>query len=224
VTGQVRRTLFVIAATVTAAAGLPLAGAGPAQTTQQAPQFRGGTDIVPVDFLAYGPNGMPVTNLTAKDIRLVVDGKAREIKTFQFVRLSFTSVETPTAAPMLPLPFASNEGERPGRSVVIVIDHEQIRAADSKAAIDAAKAFVDRLTPIDRAAVVTLPNGKVEVDLTTNKERVKAALGTVVGHAVRRTGIGNVSLNEALNVLADVNDPDKVFTKELQDRECKFRA
>jgi VWFA-related protein len=67
-----------------------------------------------------------------------------------------------------------------------------------------------------------LPNGKVEVDLTTNKERVKAALGTVVGHAVRRTGIGNVSLNEALNVLADVNDPDKVFTKELQDRECKF--
>ena len=204
------------------AAGLPLAGARPAQTTQQAPQFRGGTDIVPVDFQAAGSNGMPVTDLTAKDIRLVVDGKPREIKTFQFVRLSFTSAEAPKAAPMLPPPFVSNEGERPGRSVVIVIDHEQIRAADSKPAIDAAKAFVDRLTPIDRTAVVTLPNGKVEVDLTTNKERVKAALGSVVGRAVRRTGIGNVSLNEALTVLAEINDPDKTLTKDLQDRECKF--
>jgi hypothetical protein len=103
-----------------------------------------------------------------------------------------------------------------------VIDHEQIRAADSKAAIDAAKSFVDRLTPIDRVAVVTLPNGKVEVDLTTNKERVKAALGTVVGRAVRRTSISNISLNEALTVLEEVLDGDKVFTKELQDRECKF--
>ena len=106
--------------------GLPLAGARPAPPAQQTPQFRGGTDIVPVDFRAYGPNGMPVTDLTAKDIRLVVDGKAREIKTFQFVRLSFTSVEAPKAAPMLSPPFASNEGERPGRSVVIVIDQNRL--------------------------------------------------------------------------------------------------
>ena len=54
---------------------------------------------MPVDFLAYGPNGLPITDLTAKDIRLVVDGRAREIKTFQFVRLSFTSVEAPKAGP-----------------------------------------------------------------------------------------------------------------------------
>lgn len=204
------------------AAALPFAGNPSAQTTSQSPQFRGGTDIVPLDFLAYGPNGMPVTDLTAKDIRLEVDGKLREIKTFQFVRLSFTSVEAPMAGPMLPPPFVSNEGERPGRSVVIVIDHEQIRAADSRAAIDAAKGFVDKLTPIDRVAVVTLPNGKVEVDLTTNKERVKAALGTVVGRAVRRTGIGNISLNEALTVMAEVNDPDKMLTQDIINRECKF--
>ena len=177
---------------------------------------------MPLDFLAYGSNGLPITDLTLKDIRLNVDGKVREIKTFQFVRLSYTSVEAPKAGSILPPPFVSNEGERPGRSVVIVIDHEQIRAADSRAAIDAAKSFVDRLTPIDRVAVVTMPNGKVEVDLTTNKERVKTALGTVVGRAVRRSGIGNISLNEALTVLAELNDPDKMLTKDILDRECKF--
>src|SRR5262249_52902833 len=145
------------------------------------PQFRSGTDIVPLDFLVYAPNGMPVTDLTAKDIKLFVDGKAREIKSFQFVRLSATSVETPGAMPTMPVPFASNQGDRPGRSVVIVIDHENIRMADSKPAIDAAKAFIDRLTPVDRVAIVTLPNGKVEMDLTTNHERAKEALGHVVG-------------------------------------------
>jgi len=189
---------------------------------QQTPQFRAGTDIVPVDFLAYGPDDKPLTDLTVKDLRLVVDGRVREIKSFQFVRLAATSAEAPTTAPALALPFASNEGERPGRSVVIVIDHEQIRAADSKAALDAAKAFVDKLTAIDRVAVVTLPNGKVECDLTTNHERVKAALSSVVGRAIRHTGISNISLNEALVVQEEVLDPDKVFTKELQDRECKY--
>ena len=67
--GQLRRTLFLVTAAVITAAGVPLAGARPAQTPQQLPQFRGGTDIVPVDFLASGSNGMPVTDLTVKDIR-----------------------------------------------------------------------------------------------------------------------------------------------------------
>lgn len=193
-----------------------------AQQTQP-PQFRAGTDIVPVDFLAYGPNGMPVTDLAAKEIKLTIDGREREIKSFQFVRLAATSVEAPnTSAPSLPLPFASNEGERPGRSIVIVIDHENIRAAESKAAIDAAKAFVNRLTPIDRLAVVTLPNGRIETDFTVNHARALKALETVVGRASRKTSYSNISLSEAMNVYAEVLDPDKVRTKELTARECSF--
>ena len=195
----------------------------PATNAQQnPPQFTSRVDLVPLDFLVYGPNGMPVTDLTVRDLRLLVDGRQREIKSFQFVRLAATSAEAPVTGRALPLPFASNEGERPGRSVVVVVDHEQIRAADSRPALDAAKAFVDKLSPIDRVAVVTLPNGKVETDFTTNHERAKKALDGVVGRAMRRTGIGNISLKEALTVQAELLDPDKVFTKELIDRECKF--
>ena len=189
---------------------------------QQQPQFRGGTDIVPLDFLAYGANGMPVTDLAAKEIRLLVDGRARDIRSFQFVRLSVTSVEAPAAAPPLPLPFGSNQGDTPGRSVVIVIDHEQMRPTDSKAAMDAAKGFVDRLTPVDRVAVVTLPNGRVETDLTTNHARAKAALDKVIGRAGRRGGNWTISLTEALTVLEEVLDPDKTFTNDLIKRECRF--
>jgi hypothetical protein len=113
VTGQLRRTLFLVAATVIAAAGLPLAGARPGPDSAADASIprghrhrAGGFPGVRAERHArHGPH--------REDIRLLVDGKAREIKTFQFVRLSFTSVEAPKAAPMLPPPFASNEGERP---------------------------------------------------------------------------------------------------------------
>jgi VWFA-related protein len=214
--------VVVVAGSLTAGAAILVASDQTPAPQSQAPQFRGGTDIVPLDFLAYGPNGMPITDLTTKDVRLLVDGRAREIKTFQFVRLAATSAEVPAATRPIAPPFASNQGGRPGRSVVIVIDHEQLGVQESKPAKDAASAFIDRLTPADRVAVVTLPNGKVETDLTTNHARAKAALDQVVGRAIRTRGQWNISLNEALTVLAEVLDPDKVFTKELQERECRY--
>ena len=70
--------------------------------------------------------------------------------------------------------------------------------------------------------MLTLPNGKVEVDLTTNHARARDVLATIVGRAMRRGVVSNISLSEALTVLVEKDDPDKTFTKELVDRECKF--
>ena len=38
----------------------------------------------------------------------------------------------------------------------------------------------------------------------------------------RKTGISNISVDEAMTVLAERADPNKKFTNELIDRECKF--
>ena len=51
----------------------------------------------------------------------------------------------------------------------------------------AAARFLDRLTPLDRVGLVTMPNGKVEADLTTNHVRVREALA-VLWWAVGRAG------------------------------------
>ena len=188
----------------------------------QTVQFRGGTDIVAIDFLATRPDGQPVEDLAAKEIVLKVDGRVRDVRSFQFVKLSTTSREVPSRAPTLPAPFGANDTPTPGRAVIIVVDHEQTRANEGRSATTAAARFLDRLTPLDRAGLVTMPNGKVEVDLTTNHDRVRKALGDVVGRAQRKTGISNISLDEAMTVLAERIDPDKTFTKELVDRECRF--
>jgi len=191
---------------------------------QQTPQFRGGTDIVAIDFLAFDADGRPVQDLKPNEITLKVSGRVRDIKSVQFVRLSATGAPAarPASAPALPLPFGTNEAGTVGRVVMIVIDHEQIRQGEGKGAIDAASRFLDRLAPTDRVGLVTMPNGRLEVDLTTTHDRVRKALSLIVGRAPRRGGISNISLDEALTVLKERIDPDKKFTNELIDRECKF--
>ena len=54
----------------------------------QTVQFRSGTDIIAIDFLAARPDGQPVTDLAAKEVTVKVDGRVREVKSFQFVKLS----------------------------------------------------------------------------------------------------------------------------------------
>jgi VWFA-related protein len=192
---------------------------------QTQPQFRSGTDIVPIDFLALDDKGRPVADLRASELALRVDGQVREIRSVQFYKLSATSAEAPVPLPALPPAFGTNETTTPNRPVIIVVDHTQIRAGEGRSELDAAGRFLDRLAPLDRVGVVTLPDGKVESDLTTNHARVRKTLDNVIGHAVRPDGkISTISLDEALTVQKELLDPDKKFTKELVDRECNFAS
>src|SRR6186713_2038853 len=104
--GVLTRVVAVAAAvmSVTAAAAPP-----------QQSRFRSETDIVAIDFLAARPDGQPIADLSQKEITLKVDGKVRDLKTFQFVKVSTTSREASPLAPVLPAPFAANDGPVPGR-------------------------------------------------------------------------------------------------------------
>ena len=164
---------------------LPFAFAG--TLLAQQPQFRAGTDLVAIDFQVIDENGQPVTDLKPAELTLKVDGRTRDIRALQFVKVARTSGDSPAPVASLPLPFATNDAITPGRIVIIVVDHEQLRPGEGKAAIDAAGRLVDRLSPTDRVGLVTLPYGKVEVDLTTNHARVKTSLTGIVAFAVINT-------------------------------------
>jgi VWFA-related protein len=188
-------------------------------------QFRAGTDLVTVDFVAIDATGRPVNDLKPSEMALKVDGKSRPIRALEFLKVASTSVEAPVPVPSLPVPFGTNESSSPGRIVIIIVDHEHIGPGDGKAAIDAASRFLDRLNSLDRVGVVTMPNGLVEVDLTTNHARVRKALSDLVGKgaAIQRP-FGSISRWEALQVKAEQTASDKPTTQLIQDRECRFAS
>jgi VWFA-related protein len=191
-----------------------------------APQFRAGTDLVAVDFQVLDESGRPITDLKPGEIVLKVDGRARDIKALQFVKVARTSAEAPAAASVAsqPLPFASNDAVTAGRIVIIVVDHEQLRPGEGKSAIEAAGRLVERLSVTDRVGLVTLPNGRLEVDLTTNHARVRKAMEGIIGRAARPGGIWSIGMWEAISIDRERLDGDRPVTDEVIGRECQGPA
>ena len=200
-----------------------LATASTIAAAQTRSQFRAGTDLVAVDFQAIDEQGQPVVDLKPSELTLKVDGRTRDLRGLQFIRIASTSATAVTARPSLPLPYGTNDGI-PGRVVILVVDQQQIRAGEGKVAIEAASRFLDRLTPGDRVAMVTLPTGSVAVDLTTDHARVRTALQTVTGQAPRAAGLWTISLTEAMAMLNEVSFNDKPVTAEVIARECRYAA
>lgn len=156
------------------------------RTPAQQPAFRGGVELVTVDVRVVGPDGQPVTDLRPDDVVLKIDGKVRAITSLNLLRVGVTV--TPGAASAQAPPAATAGGaDKPapitGRTLILVFDHEHIRPNNEKASVDGAIKALDGLAPGDRVALVTLPNGRIVVNLTTDVALVRRALPLVVGGA-----------------------------------------
>jgi len=149
----------------------------------QQSQFRGGVELVTVDVRVVSADGQPIVDLRPADISLAVDGKQRLIKSLGLLRVGVTSVIGSDGTAGSDTTSATGTAVPPltGRTLVLVFDHEHIRPTNERAAVDAAIRAMDGLTPVDRVALVTIPNGRIEVNLTTEHDRVRRALPDVVG-------------------------------------------
>jgi hypothetical protein len=83
----------------------------------------------------------------------------------------------------LPLPFGGNRLLESGRTVLFVVAHESITAGREQPAKEAAIRFLSSLSPRDRVGIVLVPRGRVDVDFTTDHQKVLAALSRIVGQA-----------------------------------------
>ena len=77
--------------------------------------------------------------------------------------------------------------EGAGRWVTIVVDHESIRPGAEKNVMNSAVRFLNALGPRDQVSYVTMPNGGVEIEFTTDHAKVVAALRKFVGRAPRES-------------------------------------
>jgi hypothetical protein len=160
--------------------------AGGAAAGQRTPAGPPPGNAASLDFLAIAPDGLPVADLKADEVSLRIDGRARPIRSLQFVRIP-AAVGPAEPDPELPAPFGSNLPDATGtRAMVLVVDDDSFRVGMERPLREATEFFLGSLAPSDRVALVTMPYGGTKVSLTTDHAKVKAAVAQVIGQAPQR--------------------------------------
>ena len=150
----------------------------PAQT----PQFRAGVEVVAVDFMAVAADGQPIADLKPEEITVRVDGRARKVRTLEFIKFSDAgALGAPVAT--LPPPYGTNLVTDAGRDILLVLDNDSFRPGRERPLQEAVDRFLKYLTGRDRVAVIAMPYGGMLTDLTTDYARVREALSKVGGQA-----------------------------------------
>src|SRR5262245_6698381 len=95
-------------------------GVGVRLAGQTAP-IRVGVEFVTVDLMAFGPDGAPVPDLRPDELTLSVNGRTRQIKSFEYVGVgSVLGARTEAGVPTLAAPFGSNYVGDAGRTIILI--------------------------------------------------------------------------------------------------------
>jgi VWFA-related protein len=165
------------------------------QESPRRPVFSSDVDVVAVDVNVVDAQGRPVRGLGIEDFTVTVDGAPRRVVSADFVAQGMQEDAEPAPPPAPDRLVSTNEGVRRGRVVVIVVDQGNIRPGVGRHALRAADRLLDALNPHDQVALVTMPGGGPQVDLTADHVRVRDALKRIVGRA--QYGGRRLSLTEA---------------------------
>jgi len=168
---------------------------------QVQPTFRAGVDLVVVDVVVVDKDGGPVTDLTASDFTVTAGQRPRRLVSSEFIaapRRGAGAIAAPS--PDLPAPSSNQRTTPPGRSVLFVVDVDEIRAGEGRVAMQAIADYVNGLEPEARVGLVALPYGTPRVDFTTNRQLISEAAGKITGTSRRSSG-SDMSPGEAAGIV-----------------------
>src|SRR6188472_1770154 len=203
-------TLIVLTATaLSASAHAPQTAQAPqappspqAPKAPQPPVFRAGVELVSVDITALDSNGRQVTDLTAAELAVEIDGDKRQVSTVEYIRsadpLRVIGAPRKVEAPDETFSSSNSKGAPSGRLIVVLIDQGNIRTGAARNVMNSAKKFIDTLTPEDRVAVIAVPGPGELVDFTTNHDKVRESLLRIVGAADPVRSRFNISITESM--------------------------
>lgn len=132
--------------------------------------------LVAIDFSAFGPDGLPIADLTPADVTLKIDGRTRPIRSLEFVSAT-------DRAPRVPEPFGTNAVSPSARAVLLIIDDETLRPGRERDLKDDVVKFLGKLGGNDRVGLATLPYGGIKSQFTNDHTRILTALEPIVGRA-----------------------------------------
>lgn len=157
-----------------------------------------------IDFLAIDEMGRPISDLGAADITVRIDGRARDVRRFEYVTFGGAATSDP-----LPAPFASNvRAGAATRSIALVIDSDTMPTGREGRTRTAILQMLETLGPRDQVTLVTIPHGGASVALTSNLALVRDAVGRIVGAAPQTETVEDASLRSSrvLQALTDFLD------------------
>ncbi|HQX82180.1 MAG TPA: hypothetical protein PKW63_10505, partial [Vicinamibacterales bacterium] len=159
--------------------------------------------LIAVDFAVVGADGQPVADLRADEVTLKIDGRARPIRSLEYVSLSTGADGSSGAAEAATLaPYGTNATSDGGRSVVLILDQYTIRPGGEAGLKTQVTEFVRILGPRDRIALLTMPYGALSVDLTTDHQRVIQALSRINGQAPPRETVDEAACRSSASLSA----------------------
>jgi hypothetical protein len=152
-----------------------------------------GSGTVTLAVRAVAGDGQPVLDLKAGDVSLRVDGRPREIKSFEFVDLRPAVAPKASQVSPFPPPFQTNAFTPPdGRDVFVLVDEESITPGKDAAVKEAIGALISALSSRDRVGLVSVRLGGVNIGLTRDIEKVKSAVASLAGHGSARETAGDL--------------------------------
>lgn len=186
----------------------------PAVRAQQTGRSGAGeTQTAVVDFVVVSRDGQPVVDLKGEEVTLRIDGKMRPLKSLEFVRFS-ASAATASDSGRGPAPaFATNAAQEAARVFVLVVDDESMPIGQEKKLREALDRFANDLPASDRLALVTVPNGGIKVDITSDRERLRRGVAELmpispIGDPTCRARSTLLTLRTTLETIARVaNQP-----------------
>jgi VWFA-related protein len=201
-----RRTLTFILLTLTLLPGLPLRGQQPPPPPppQEPVYFDDSIDVrvVNVEAVVTAKDGSRVPGLSAKDFRLIVDGKPVTVEYFTEVREGEAQGQEPAssqaATPSAPQSVAT--GAVRTNYLVFIDDYFAVERRRNEV-IQSFKESVDRLGPNDRMAIVAFDGARLT--MLSSWSDSGAALKKAFDQAIRRPARGLDRVNEFRRFQAD---------------------
>ena len=196
----------------------------------QIPQFKSGVELLAVDVQVVTVDGEPVLGLRPKDFDVRIDGRTRRVASVQFLeQTSRTRFADQPATPDEGAAGASGAGRvRDGRIFVLAVDENSFWTSHARAANEAARLFIDRLTGQDYIGLATFPGTGPFITPTREHYRVRDALDRIVGlRSPPAPGTLTISPSEVFDITAgDTDALDRVVARECPptDRTCRKRV
>jgi VWFA-related protein len=163
-----------------------------------------------IEIVVVDRDGRPVDGLRPFDFTVTVDGVARQVVSVRRVSRGPGADSDAALRQSSATPGQSFAAE-PIRNVLVIIDQALVVLGEEKLAVQASRAFLDRLGIGDRVAVVRLPfSADQRVELTTERPAAREALARVRGQASR----ASLSPSDATAIERPaVVDPDQAETQ-----------
>jgi VWFA-related protein len=200
-----------------AAVGVVLVLGGAALWAQQAasqqlpiPTFRTGVELVTVDVGVVDRQGLPMRGLTPTDFTVTVAGVPRKVVSADYV--DTRGRKEPSGEPGV---ISTNDTAGLGRLFVFVVDQGTLEPGNVRHVARSASRFFNNLTFVDRSALMLLPAGP-NVNFTWAHDRVRDALGRVIGQSVNDATWEFGSLTEA----RDIANRSLLALRNVGQREC----